>query len=59
MFIRIDADRKGQEYLDLYPYAEYDKVKGENVYQFWICESDTKYITLKAWLNADLIIIRP
>ena len=44
-------DFKGQEYLDLYPYAEYDQVEGKNVYQFWICESDTKYVTLKEWLN--------
>ena len=42
---------KGQEYLDIYPYVEYEKIKGKNEYQFWIFENSKTYTTLKDWLN--------
>ena len=41
----------GQEYLDIYPYVEYEKIKGKNEYQFWIFENSKTYTTLKDWLN--------
>ena len=48
-------DRKvfrGQEYLGLYPYIEYDKVQGKESYDFWVCDQGMRdYVVLRAWLN--------
>lgn len=43
---------KGQEYLGLYPYIEYEKMLGKDKYNFWVHEPDTtKYVILSRWLN--------
>ena len=42
---------KNQEYLELYPYVEYEKIQGKNDYDFWICETYDKYVNLKQWIN--------
>ncbi len=44
-------DFKKQEYLEIYPYVEYETHTNTQTYDFWICENDKKYTTLKAWLN--------
>ncbi len=42
----------GQEYLKLYPYIEYARRSGDNIYDFWVYdpESRDKYIILSDWL---------
>lgn len=42
---------KNQEYLEIYPYADYEKTEGTQKYDFWICEDDNTYASLRAWLN--------
>lgn len=44
---------KGTEYLGLYPYIEYEKIKGKNSYDFWIVhqEDQQKYLPLRSWLD--------
>jgi len=44
---------KGQEYLGLYPYLEYEKIQGQDKYDFWVYDQvDTKkYIILSSWLQ--------
>ncbi len=44
---------KGQEYLGLYPYLEYEKVFEQEKYDFWVHnQQDPKeYIILSAWLK--------
>ena len=42
---------KNQEYLELYPYIEYDKIQGSNKDEFWVCEDNTSYTTLRNWIN--------
>lgn len=43
---------KGQEYLGLYPYLSYLKIRGTDKYDFWVYEQDSdKYIILSAWLS--------
>lgn len=44
-------DFKKQEYLEIYPYIEYEKASGTTKYEFWVCESKNKYIELKYWLD--------
>lgn len=44
---------KNQEYLELYPYVEYEKIQGKNDYDFWICETFDKYVNLKQWINGE------
>lgn len=41
---------KNQEYLELYPYINY--AKGE----FWVCETNRKYVSLKRWLEGNLLL---
>ena len=49
----MDDSFKGQEYLGLYPYIEYEKVKGKDEYQFWVYDQtdNRKYVILKDWLS--------
>ena len=50
----IDKDGeeyKNQEYLDLYPYIDYEKTEKTGNYEFWVCESETRYAPLNYWLN--------
>jgi hypothetical protein len=44
-------DFKKQEYLEIYPYVDYEATQDHSRYDFWVCESDSKYTTLKSWLN--------
>lgn len=44
-------DFKKQEYLEIYPYVDYEKTKETLKYDFWICESDNRYVSLRAWLG--------
>lgn len=44
---------KNQEYLELYPYVEYDTIQDSSKNEFWICESDNKYTSLKRWINGE------
>lgn len=44
---------KNQEYLELYPYVEYEQVQGKDNYDFWICETDDKYVKLRQWINGE------
>lgn len=42
---------KGQEYLGLYPYLEYEKYADRDVYDFWVHEQNSsKYVSLRSWL---------
>lgn len=42
----------GQEYLKLYPYIEYARRSGDNVYDFWVYDQkkSDEYIVLSDWL---------
>lgn len=43
---------KGQEYLSLYPYMEYDQINGRNQYEFWVHNQETKErVSLRSWLE--------
>lgn len=44
---------KGQEYLGLYPYIDYGKVKESEKYEFWVHDpnDNQKYIALGKWLE--------
>ncbi len=44
---------RGTEYIGMYPYIEYEKISGENTYQFWIVDPNdsSKYSSLRNWLN--------
>ena len=46
-----NEDFKTQEYLEIYPYVEYDTVAENGRNEFWILESPNKYIALSRWLN--------
>ena len=48
---RQGENYKNQEYLELYPYVDYEKNKKTGIYDFWVCESENKYTTLKQWIN--------
>lgn len=45
-----NEEYKTQEYLELYPYIEYETIEGTQKYDFWVCD-DTKYASLKEWVN--------
>ena len=47
----IGEDFKKQEYLEIYPYVEYVTVQNTNRYDFWVCESERKYTSLRNWLS--------
>ncbi len=51
--IMSTTEFRGQEYLGLYPYLEYEKVAGQAKYEFWVHEQQDprKYIILSAWLS--------
>ena len=44
---------KGQEYLGMYPYLEYEKYSGKDEYTFWIIDPNDgkKYNTLENWIK--------
>lgn len=43
---------RGQEYLGLYPYLEYEKIENSDKYNFWVQAQDsTKYVSLGQWLH--------
>lgn len=49
----VESDSfRGQEYLGLYPYIRYSKVKGRNQDEFWVYNQGTdEYVILKKWLD--------
>ena len=48
------SEYKGQEYLGIYPYITYAKVKDKEKFDFWVNdpENSKKYSTLKQWLKS-------
>lgn len=46
-----DTNYKNQEYLEVYPYIDYATNTKTRREEFWICEDDDTYTTLKDWLN--------
>ncbi len=48
---RTGDNYKNQEYLELYPYVDYSKISGTDKDQFWVCEDDRTYTSLKDWIN--------
>ena len=42
---------KNQEYLEIYPYIEYEKYSNKKVFDFWVCTNDETYVPLKKWIN--------
>lgn len=45
---------KGQEYLGLYPYIEYDTIMGTTKKEFWVYEQNSnKYVVLRSWLKGN------
>lgn len=42
---------RNQEYLELYPYIEFEKIQDKDMYDFWVCESEVIYTNLRDWLN--------
>lgn len=47
-------DFKRQEYLELYPYVDFEKVQDSDRYEFWVCESNEKYVSLRGWLSGNM-----
>lgn len=50
---RPTDDFKKQEYLEIYPYVEYELIQNTSNYDFWICESSQRYTNLRRWLNGE------
>lgn len=45
---------EGQEYLGLYPYLTYEKIKDSDRYDFWVNEQkSSKYVRLAFWLSGE------
>ena len=43
---------KGQEYLGLYPFIDYETRKGTQEYEFWVNDPENgNYISLRKWLS--------
>lgn len=43
---------QGQEYLGLYPYISYSKIRGKNKYDFWVYNQGIdEYVILREWLT--------
>jgi hypothetical protein len=41
-----------QEYLEIYPYLDYEKIEGKDEYAFWACELDTqKYVKFDKFIE--------
>ena len=51
----VDAGFKGQEYLGLYPYLDYDIGGEDSKIRFWVNDQTNKnrYIILKKWLQGN------
>lgn len=49
----MSGSYKGQEYLGLYPYLDYEKYENNSQMDFWVNDQNNinKYIPLKDWLN--------
>lgn len=46
------ASFKGQEYLGIYPYIDYEKGANSDRYEFWMnSPKENKYVRLREWLN--------
>lgn len=45
---------EGQEYLGIYPYIDYEKVKDGDKYEFWVnSPTESKYVSLRDWLEGN------
>lgn len=44
-------DFKKQEYLEIYPYVEYSRVRSTYGNEFFVHNGQYQYVTLKEWLN--------
>ncbi len=44
-------DFKKQEYLEIYPYVDYALIEDKSRHEFWVCESDSKYTSLREWID--------
>lgn len=45
---------KGQEYLGLYPFIDYETRKGTQEYEFWVNDPENgNYISLRKWLSGE------
>ena len=55
--MEYSATFKVLEYLGLYPYIEYEKIKGASTYEFWVVDQgdSSKYASLKSWLNGNAL----
>ena len=49
---RDTGEFKGQEYLGIYPYIDYEQINNSEKYEFWVNDPKdrTKYVSLKKWL---------
>ena len=49
---------KGQEYLGLYPYLDYDSAQGSSKMDFWVNDQNDndRYTRLRLWLNGGQLI---
>lgn len=49
----MDSNFKGQEYLSLYPYLDYERTQDKSRYEFWVNDQNDskKYVPLRSWLN--------
>ena len=58
IFPVMDRKYNGLEYLKLYPYMDYGKIRGTNSDEFWIhdIDSKSKYINLRKWLAGQPLI---
>ena len=54
----MTGDFKGQEYLGLYPYLDYERNEKTKEYEFWITDQNNrnKYTSLSSWLEGRPLI---
>lgn len=54
----MESSFKGQEYLGLYPFIEYELISGSDKYEFWVIDqnNNTKYTTLSDWLEGSKLV---
>ena len=51
----MNSSFKGQEYLGLYPYLDYERTQDKNRFEFWVNDQNDsqKYTSLRNWLNGN------
>lgn len=55
----MNSSYKGQEYLSLYPYMDYEITKQNKRYEFWVNDQvdSRKYTTLRSWLDGNSLTV--